>query len=372
MVAAGYLVESDQFALFDAGKALAADGVARPFSRDRQGLLLGDAVAAVVLESGRSSAGRGRQPIAQLAGWGRAGDAHHPCQPAPDGRGLARAIEAALARAGVSAEQLGYINANATGTQLSDAAEAAALATALGPLAGQVPISSTKSMHGHALEASALLELVITVLSLAEGKLGVNAGYLGPDPDCPLDLIVDGPRQLAAPYALSLNSAFGGANTALLVGRRHDQPLMSASAQSTEGPQPVVRHEAWWWVAEDGEPPVVPGFVLSAFNPLVAAVADRCLTEHYAKPPEPPGDRQRTGLVLVSRGGDRVSAEHVRQTVADGNRLGPLFFFQSVPNSIAGHVTARWGLGGPVVCISPVGPPVAEGIAEADAADVRR
>jgi 3-oxoacyl-(acyl-carrier-protein) synthase len=130
-------------------------------------------------------------------------------------------------------------------------------------------------------------------------------------------------------------------------------------------PQPVVRHEAWWWVAEDGEAPVVPGFVLSAFNPLVAAVADRCLTEHYAKPPEPPGDRQRTGLVLVSRGGDRVSAEHVRQTVADGHRLGPLFFFQSVPNSIAGYVTARWGLGGPVVCISPVGPPLAEGIAEA-------
>jgi 3-oxoacyl-(acyl-carrier-protein) synthase len=217
VVAAGYLVESDQFALFDAGKALAVDGVARPFSRDRQGLLLGDAVAAVVLESGRSSAGRGRQPIAQLVGWGRAGDAHHPCQPAPDGRGLARAVEAALGRAGVSAEQLGYINANATGTQLSDAAEAAALCTALGPVAGRVPISSTKSMHGHALEASALLELVITVLSLVEGKLGVNAGYLGPDPDCPLDLIVDGPRQLSAPYALSLNSAFGGANTALLV-----------------------------------------------------------------------------------------------------------------------------------------------------------
>jgi hypothetical protein len=141
--------------------------------------------------------------------------------------------------------------------------------------------------------------------------------------------------------------------------------VMSASAQVSAAPQPVVRHEAWWWVAEDGEPPVVPGFVLSAFNPLVAAVADRCLTEHYAKPPEPPGDRQRTGLVLVSRGGDRVSAEHVRQTVADGNRVGPLFFFQSVPNSIAGHVAARWGLGGPVVCISPVGPPVAEGIAEA-------
>ncbi|MFL6164358.1 MAG: beta-ketoacyl synthase chain length factor [Jatrophihabitantaceae bacterium] len=137
------------------------------------------------------------------------------------------------------------------------------------------------------------------------------------------------------------------------------------SARPAEAPRPVIRHEAWWWVAEDGPPPAVPGFVQSSFNPLVAAVADRCLSEHYAKPPEPPSDRQRTGLVLVSRGGDRVSAEHVRQTVAEGNRLGPLFFFQSVPNSIAGYVTAHWGLGGPVVCLSPVGSPVADGAAEA-------
>ena len=128
---------------------------------------------------------------------------------------------------------------------------------------------------------------------------------------------------------------------------------------------PVVRHQAWWWVAEDGAPPTVPGFVHSSFNPLVAAVADRCLTEHYAKPPEPPSDRLRTGLVLVSRGGDRASAEHVRQTVAEGHRLGPLFFFQSVPNSILGYVAARWGLGGPVVCLSPVGSPVEAGLAEA-------
>ena len=137
---------------------------------------------------------------------------------------------------------------------------------------------------------------------------------------------------------------------------------VSASAKSNGI---SIRHQAWWWVAEDGAPPPVPGFVHSSFSPLVAAVADRCLTEHYGKPPEPPGDRQRTGLVLVSRGGDRVSAEHVRQTVAGGHRLGPLFFFQSVPNSIAGYVAARWGLGGPVVCISPAGSPVEDGTAEA-------
>jgi 3-oxoacyl-(acyl-carrier-protein) synthase len=117
----------------------------------------------------------------------------------------------------VAPDAVGYVNANATGTLLSDAAEAAALRTALGAAAARVPISSTKAVHGHALEASGLLELAITVLSLQAGKLPVNAGYLGPDESCPLDVVVGSPRPVASPYALSLNSAFGGANTALLV-----------------------------------------------------------------------------------------------------------------------------------------------------------
>ncbi len=217
VVAAGYLVEPYQYALFDAGRALAAEGVARPFSRDRSGLLLGDAVVALVLEALPGLRDRDAEPLALLAGWSRAGDGHHPCQPAPDGRGLARAVRAALSMAGVGADQLGYINANATGTVLADASEAAALHLALGERAGAIPISSTKSVHGHALEASGLLELAVTVLSLREGKLGVNAGYLGPDPDCALDVITDGPRQLSQRYALSLNAAFGGANTALVL-----------------------------------------------------------------------------------------------------------------------------------------------------------
>jgi 3-oxoacyl-(acyl-carrier-protein) synthase len=96
-------------------------------------------------------------------------------------------------------------------------------------------------------------------------------------------------------------------------------------------------------------PPSLPGFVASSFSPLVAVAADRCLQHLYS---EPPAD-ERTGIVLVTRSGDRASAEHVRQAVADGKRVGPLYFFQSVPNSVAGHVAARWGLRGPVVCLSP-------------------
>jgi 3-oxoacyl-[acyl-carrier-protein] synthase II len=213
VVAAGYLVEPDTFAVFDAGRALSRSGALRPFSRDRDGLLLGDAVVALVLRAGPRPGA-----LARIAGWGRAGDGHHVCRPDPSGAGLARAVRSALVRAGVRVDQLGWVNANGTGSPLGDRAEAAALALAFGDRVDRVPVSSTKAVHGHALEASALLELALTIGVLREGKVPVNAGWQEPDEHCPLDLVLGAPRELRAPYLLSVNSAFGGANTALLVG----------------------------------------------------------------------------------------------------------------------------------------------------------
>ena len=127
----------------------------------------------------------------------------------------------------------------------------------------------------------------------------------------------------------------------------------------------VLAEGRWGVVGEgEGEPAGVAGFVYSGFAPVVVAVAERCLTQHHGAGPLPTGNR--TAVVLVSASGDRASAEHVRATVADGGRIGPLFFFQSVPNSVAGHVAARWGLDGPVVCLSPTGDPRADGTAEAE------
>ncbi|MFE3109997.1 beta-ketoacyl-[acyl-carrier-protein] synthase family protein [Kitasatospora indigofera] len=217
LVAAGHLVEPGVFAAFDAGRALARDGELRPFSAGRSGTLLGDAAVAVVVESEQSAARRGAPVLARLAGWGRSGDAYHVCRPVPDGEGLARAVGSALARAGVDPAEVGYVNANGTGSPLADRAEALALRRVFGRHLEQLPVSSSKSVHGHALEASALLELAVTVGALRDGLLPVNAGWLGPDPDLGLDLVLDGPRETATRYALSLNSAFGGANTALLV-----------------------------------------------------------------------------------------------------------------------------------------------------------
>ncbi|MER7578530.1 beta-ketoacyl synthase N-terminal-like domain-containing protein [Kitasatospora sp. NPDC097691] len=217
LVAAVHLVEPGVFAVFDAGRALARDGELRPFSAGRTGTLLGDAAAAVVVEAAAAAERRGASALARLAGWGRAGDAHHVCRPEPDGTGVARAIEAALARAGVAPAEIGYVNANGTGSPLSDQAEARALRRVFGPHTEHLPVSSSKSVHGHALEASALLELAVLVGALGTGLLPVNAGWLGPDPDVGLDLVLDGPRTARPAYALSLNSAFGGANTALLL-----------------------------------------------------------------------------------------------------------------------------------------------------------
>lgn len=217
VAAAGFLVDADIFAVFDAGRALARDGQVRPFSAGRQGMLLGDGVAAVVLTSAEAAARRGAPVLARLAGWGRAGDAYHVCQPRPDGDGLARAITAALARARLDGAAIGYINANGSGTRYSDSSEAAALRLAFGDRAGSIPVSSSKSVHGHALEASGMLELAVTVLALRAGRLPVNAGFREPDAECPLDLVLAPGREARPGYALTLNAAFGGANTALVL-----------------------------------------------------------------------------------------------------------------------------------------------------------
>ncbi len=131
----------------------------------------------------------------------------------------------------------------------------------------------------------------------------------------------------------------------------------------TDTPELPVLVEVGWPRGE--EPPQVPGFVVSSFSPLVAELARRCLAERHGDAPVPADVGRRTALVLVTGSGDAASAVHVAHAVDTGARVGPLLFFQSVPNSIAGHVAAHWGLGGPVLCLCPTGDPRADGLAQA-------
>lgn len=218
--AGGYLVEEETFGKFDSGRALSRDGTVRPFSADRTGLLLGDGVAAVVLESAEHARRRGARPLASVAGWGAATDAHHIAQPHPDGVGLALATRQALRLAGdPDGASLGYVNAHGTGTKYNDGAETRGLRAALGKRAESIPVSSTKSTTGHLLEAAGVVEFVITMLALTEGVLPPTANFTRPDPECDLDYVPNSPRPADLRRALTINAAFGGANTALVLER---------------------------------------------------------------------------------------------------------------------------------------------------------
>ncbi|MGI5430211.1 beta-ketoacyl-[acyl-carrier-protein] synthase family protein [Streptomyces sp. CA-179760] len=218
--AGGYLVEEETFGKFDSGRALSRDGMVRPFSADRSGLLLGDGVAAVVLESAEHARRRGARPLASVPGWGAATDAHHIAQPHPEGAGLAQAARQALRLAGdPDGAALGYVNAHGTGTRYNDGAETRGLRAALGERAGSIPVSSTKSTTGHLLEAAGIVEFVITMLTLTDGVLPPTAGFTLPDPECDLDYVPNRPRRADPRRALTINAAFGGANTALVLER---------------------------------------------------------------------------------------------------------------------------------------------------------
>lgn len=218
--AGGYLVEEETFGKFDSGRALSRDGMVRPFSADRSGLLLGDGVAAVVLESAEHARRRGARPLATVVGWGAATDAHHIAQPHPEGVGLARAARQALRLAGdPDGASLGYVNAHGTGTKYNDGAETRGLRAAFPERAESIPVSSTKGTTGHLLEAAGVVEFVITMLALTDGVLPPTAGYGRPDPECDLDYVPNQPRQADPRRALTVNAAFGGANTALVLER---------------------------------------------------------------------------------------------------------------------------------------------------------
>jgi len=218
--AGGYLVEEETFGKFDSGRALARDGRVRPFCAERSGLLLGDGVAALVLESAEHARRRGALPLASVVGWGAATDAHHIAQPHPQGAGLARAVRQAMRQAGdPDGASLDYVNAHGTGTKYNDGAETRGLRAAFPKFAESIPVSSTKSTTGHLLEAAGAVEFVITLLALLDGVLPPTAGFATPDPECDLDYVPNEPRATDPHRALTVNAAFGGANTALVLER---------------------------------------------------------------------------------------------------------------------------------------------------------
>ncbi len=183
----------------------------RPFSKDRRGLILGEGAAMLVLEPLEHALARGATIYAELAGFGMTADAHHITQ--PSAKGAARAIVAALADADLVPQQVGYVNAHGTGTAANDTTECDALGQVFGPTLPLV--SSTKSMHGHALGAAGALEAAATALALHHAILPPTANFTEPDPVCPVDCIANTARTIQVEAALSNSFAFGGLNAVL-------------------------------------------------------------------------------------------------------------------------------------------------------------
>lgn len=187
--------------------------VCRPFCRNRKGIILGEGAGMLMLEPLDAARARGAHIYAELAGAGMSSDAAHITQPTVDGP--VRAIRAAIADAGLQLEQVGYINAHGTGTPGNDPAETRAIREVFGPLADRIPISSTKSMHGHALGAAGAIEAVATLLAMRDGVLPPTANFTEADPTCDLDYIPNIARTARIEAALSNSFAFGGLNAVL-------------------------------------------------------------------------------------------------------------------------------------------------------------
>ena len=189
----------------------------RPFSKDRRGLILGEGGAALVLETLDAARARGAKIHAEVVGFGMSSDAFHITQPSAEG--AARAMRAAICDARIQPEQIGYINAHGTGTTANDATETAAIRTTFGEHADRLAVSSTKSMHGHALGAAGAIEALACILALEKGILPPTANYTEADPSCDLDVIPNEAREMQVEYALSNSFAFGGLNAVLALRR---------------------------------------------------------------------------------------------------------------------------------------------------------
>ncbi len=187
----------------------------RPFSADRDGMTLGEGAAYITLETLESAQARSATIYAEIVGFGMSADAHHITQPKAEG--AANSMRRALEDADASPEDVGYINAHGTGTQVNDTVEAAAIHQVFGPHAPQVPVSSTKSLTGHSIGATGAIEALATILALHDGLLPANAGVTEIDPALHIDVILGTNRESRPRLALSNSLAFGGLNAVLAI-----------------------------------------------------------------------------------------------------------------------------------------------------------
>ena len=215
-------------AAFHASRALSTrrnddpEHASRPFDLERDGFVLAEGAGALILEDLEFALERGAPILCEAVSYGQSADAFHVTQPSANGEGAARAINIALRKGGISASDVGYINAHGTSTPLNDKFETMSIKTVFGESALTIPISSSKSMLGHTLGAAGAIESAATILSLRDQRIHMTRNIEVPDPDCDLDYVPEGARDVDIEYAMSNSLGFGGHNSALLFRRYHE------------------------------------------------------------------------------------------------------------------------------------------------------
>jgi 3-oxoacyl-[acyl-carrier-protein] synthase II len=200
----------------------------RPFSADRDGMVLGEGAGVLILESESSARRRGRRIWGEIKGYAATSDSYHLTQPTQEGP--IRAMQKALRNAGLGAGEIDYINAHGTGTKLNDKTETSAIKHLFGERAYGIPVVSNKAALGHSIAASGALELIGCVLSLRDQVIPPTINYRVPDPECDLDYVTEGRRSLRMENVMSNSFAFGGSNAVLVVGRYSPEKTCASSS----------------------------------------------------------------------------------------------------------------------------------------------
>jgi 3-oxoacyl-[acyl-carrier-protein] synthase II len=188
----------------------------RPFDVDRDGFVIGEGAAILVLETAEHAAARGAPALATVAGAGASGDAHHATAPPQDGGGAILAMRRALADAGLDPAEIGHLNAHGTSTPLNDSAESRALRAVFGAHTDRIAVSSTKGVTGHTLGAAGAIEAIFAIQALREGRIPPTANLVNQDPEIPLDVVTGSPREASLGAVMSTSMGFGGQNAALV------------------------------------------------------------------------------------------------------------------------------------------------------------
>jgi 3-oxoacyl-[acyl-carrier-protein] synthase II len=344
----------------------------RPFDERRDGLNLGEGAAFLLLETEASARARGAAPIAELLGWAGASEAHHITNPEPTGRSAATVMRRALARAGVLAEQIGYVNAHGTATRLNDAMESAALHECFGTRAYQLAVSSTKGAMGHTLGAAGAIEAAITAMAIARQELPPTVGLARIDRDCLLGHVLDG-RTAAIDAAMSSSFGFGGSDTALVLAlpERFDAPagtslrrvVVSSAATvgvlGLRGARGSVDYVERRGEDEESRCAVDPKDHLDVDRARrLDRVGKTCAVAIQHALAEAPGrDDAAIGAIVGSAFGNVDDcAAFVDRFLEKGARFAsPAVFPSLLPSSPAAHASIYLGLSGPVLSVHDLG-----------------